>query len=64
MVGAALVPLPVLGLGSDVQHAVVPRDVDIVDVEAGELHTRYELPVFLVQFVVVTACFEELSWQV
>lgn len=62
--GPTLVWPFVLGFGGDSQHAVIPRDVGIPDIEAKQFHAQYELPVCLVQFVVVTACFEERSRQI
>lgn len=64
MAGAALVPIRVLVFGCDVQYAVVPRDIDVVNIESGEFEAQYELTVFLVQLVVVTSRFEELSRKV
>ena len=50
-------------LSSDIEHTVVPREIDFFPVEPGELNCEDELVVFLVQFVVGTGRVVEESGQ-
>ena len=55
VVGPLPTPVVVGVFGGDVQHAAVPREVDLLAVEAGEFDREDELVVLLVQFVVAAA---------
>ena len=47
VVGPSLVPISVLAVGGDVQHAAVPGNRDLLGVESRELEAQDELAVLL-----------------